>query len=212
MRDLHCSLVTIAIASAVATGCSPTVTTRPARSVPVAMIAASATRAVIAPPLVEQRSIALPDHEPAPGADSGTLIFVQAAHDPQRLAARAPVSATVERTLTHAGFRARAAEPDPVATPGMFVVTPTVHELTIDTTGSSTTITCRITLRVAPWTGVERWEANTTASASGEAQATTSNARAQIELGIADCFEGAVRAAAARQVIPFLKKTARTPH
>lgn len=209
MRVPACSLVAVAIASAVATGCSPAVTTRPARPVPVAMIAASATPAVIAPPSIESsiahdRAI----EEPEPDAGDGTLVFVQAAHDPQRLAAGAPVRATVERTLSRAGFRARAAEPDPVVSSGMFVVSPAVHELTIETTGPSTTITCRVTLRVAPWTGVERWEPNTTASATGEARATTSNARAQIQLGVADCFEGAVRAAATRQVIPFLNSVA----
>ena len=92
-----------------------------------------------------------------------------------------------------------------------FIVSPTVHTLTVRATGHSTTISCKVTLRVAPWSSagqIERWEPHTTASVTGEARARTSNAPEQVALGIGDCLEGAVHAATSREVIPFLRRVA----
>jgi hypothetical protein len=143
---------------------------------------------------------------------TGPTILIDRAHDPNRVAPGAvtAVGTTVQRALARAGYataslgdRQREAE---------FIVTPTVRSLTVSPEGSRTTIACSITLRISPWSHaeqVERWEAQSSASAMGEARATTSNTRSQVELGMRDCLEGAVKAAAAREVIPFLRRVTR---
>lgn len=135
-------------------------------------------------------------------------ILIDRAHDPNRVApgATAAVGITVQRALDRAGYATAARSDGRVD--AEFLVTPTVHSLTVSAEGSRTTISCRITLRISPWSQdeqLERWEPHSTASAMGEARATTSNTRAQVELGMRDCLESAVKAAAAREVIPFLK-------
>ena len=162
------------------------------------------------PQIEAARAVVEEPREPAPATllvdEPAPTILVARAHDPHRLARGARVSATVERAFTRAGY--------PAGAPGRveaarFIVSPTVQAVTVTREARSTTIACRVTLRVAPWSGGERWEPHTTASATAEARATTGNARAQIELGIDDCLESAVNAAATREVIPFLRRCER---
>lgn len=142
---------------------------------------------------------------------TGPMILIDPPHDPNHVGATAAatVGVTVQQALGRAGFTTA---PRVSTTPEVnaeFIVTPTLHSLTISPEGSRTTISCSITLRISPWSQdeqVERWEAGSSASATGEARATTSSARAQVTLGVRDCLEGAVRAAAAREVIPFLRR------
>lgn len=202
----------VALAGVLATACGAPATrpaaisTAPRVAQPIATLeVASAAVTTIA---------SIEEEAPARIEPSGPTILVERALDPNRVApgAVALIGVTVERTLGRAGFSTAPAGDSSVD--ASYVVTPTMQALTVAPEGSHTTITCSITLRVSPWSAaeqVERWEAQSTASASGEARATTSNARGQVELGIRECLEGAVRAAAARQVIPFLTRMTREP-
>ncbi len=148
--------------------------------------------------------------EPSPPDVTGPKVAIERSHDPNRVApgSAAMVGTTVQRALSRAGFTT-ASRADGEAIDASFLVTPTVHALTVSNEGSRTTISCSITLRISPWSPqeqVERWEPHTSATATGEARATTSSARAQVNLGVRDCLEGAVRAAASREVIPFLRR------
>ncbi len=197
----------VAFASALATACGAPVAS-PAeipRPVPIPHPSPIVSRE-IAPVTVATVSI-----EAATPA-TGPVILIDRAHDPNRIGRDATdaVDTTVQRALDRAGY-ATAVRGD-AAIVGAFLVTPTVHSLTVAPEGSHTTISCSITLRISPWSSdeqVERWEAHSTASATGEARATTSNTRAQVELGVRDCLEGAVTAAAAREVMPFLRRMTR---
>jgi hypothetical protein len=148
--------------------------------------------------------------EYAPVAVAGPVIVIERMHDPHRVAVgtAARVSAVVVRALERAGFAA-APRGERTAPDAAFLVSPTVHAVTVTPEGPRTTITCSVTLRIAPWSAAdqtERWEPHVTAAALGEARATTSSARAQVALGITDCLESAVYAAASREVIPFLRR------
>lgn len=196
----------VVVASALATACSAPVvrTSRAPRPVPIATIIAPTALASLREPVIA---------ETAPVAGTGPTIVIEHAHDPNRLAtgATARVGATVENDLSRAGFRAASRDLDEMPTGEAFIVSPTVQTLLVATEGGSTTISCKVTLRVAPWSADdqrERWEPHTTATVTGEARATTSHARAQVELGIRDCLEGAVHAATSREVIPFLRRVA----
>ena len=162
------------------------------------------------PQIEAARAVVEEPREPAPATllvdEPAPTILVARAHDPHRLARGARVSATVERAFARAGYRAG---PSGRVEAARFIVSPTVHAVTVTRDARSTTISCRVTLRVAPWSRGERWEPHTTASATGEARASTGNARAQIELGIDDCLESAVDAATTREVIPFLRRCER---
>lgn len=156
------------------------------------------------------------EEETAPSTSEPTrpTILIERAHDPNRVApgSAALVGGTVQRALGRAGFTTTSRAESSASVGAAFIVTPTVHTLKVSPEGARTTISCSITLRISSWSHtdqVERWEAFSTASAMGKARATTSSARAQVELGIRDCLEGAVRAAAAREVIPFLRKVTR---
>lgn len=188
----------LALAGVLATACSAP-GPRPAeipRTTPIVRIeVAPVTVAAVAAVAVE-----------APPA-TGPTILIDRAHDPNGVAsgAAAAVNITVQRTLGRAGY-VTAARGE--AVDAEFLVTPTVHSLTVSPEGARTTISCRITLRISPWSTddqLERWEAHSTASATGEARATTSSVRAQVELGMRDCLESAVQAAASRELIPFLR-------
>jgi len=156
-------------------------------------------------------SIGEDEPEPSTVEPTGPTIVIERAHDPNRVApgSAALVGSTVQRALGRAGFTTMSRAESSPSVDAAFIVTPTVHALKVSREGSRTTISCSITLRISSWSQkdqVERWEAYSTAAAMGKARATTSSAPAQVELGIRDCLEGAVRAAAAREVIPFLRR------
>lgn len=163
----------------------------------------------VAPVAITTASIE--EEQPAAVEPTGPTIVIERAHDPNRVARGSVtlVDSTVQRTLGRAGFTTTSRAESSTSINAAFIVTPTVHALKVSPEGARTTISCSITLRISSWSQkdqVERWEAYSTASAMGKARATTSSARAQVELGIRDCLEGAVRAAAAREVIPFLRR------
>jgi hypothetical protein len=218
------------IASGAGTACSGAATPAPhgPRSIPITEVAASSERTVDRTParLSMERMTAAPGvaAEPTPGQP---LLLIGRTVDPDRVAPRGAterVRRIAERTLERAGFPT---EPLPASSAGSeppraeaavagdgpvlraFVVSSTVKQLDIKREGPQTTITCSITLMVAPWSAEdqrEHWEPETTAAATGTARATVSGSRAQLDVGVSDCLEGAVAAAATREVIPFLRR------
>jgi hypothetical protein len=90
-----------------------------------------------------------------------------------------------------------------------FIIASTVKKIEISTLGRQTQISCKVEIRIAPWSGTdggEKWEANKAAAASGSAKATTSNAERDIAGGVRDCLEAVAEDITARQVMPFLKR------
>jgi hypothetical protein len=92
-----------------------------------------------------------------------------------------------------------------------FIIASTVKKIEISKVSRQTQISCRVEIRVAPWSGSdggEKWEANKAASASGSAKAMTGNSDREIAGGVRDCLEAVAEDVTARQVMPFLKRLA----
>jgi len=92
-----------------------------------------------------------------------------------------------------------------------FIVASTVKKIEISKVSHQTQISCKVEIRVAPWSGTdggEKWEANKAASASGSAKAMTGNSDREIAGGVRDCLEAVAEDVIARQVMPFLKRLA----
>ena len=89
----------------------------------------------------------------------------------------------------------------------------TVKHIDIAKVSRQTQISCKLEIRVAPWSGIdggERWEANKAASASGSAKAMTGNSDREIAGGMRDCLEAVAEDVTARHILPFLKHLAAT--
>lgn len=94
-----------------------------------------------------------------------------------------------------------------------FIVASTVKHIDISKVSRQTQISCKVEIRVAPWSGIdggERWEANKAASASGSAKAMTGNSDRDIAGGMRDCLEAVAEDVTARHILPFLKRLAST--
>jgi hypothetical protein len=94
-----------------------------------------------------------------------------------------------------------------------FIIASTVKKIEISKVSRQTQISCKVEIRVAPWSGSdggEKWEANRAASASGSAKAVTGNTDREIAGGVRDCLEAVAEDVTARQVMPFLKRLAST--
>jgi hypothetical protein len=92
-----------------------------------------------------------------------------------------------------------------------FIIASTVKKIQISKISRQTEISCRVEIRIAPWSGSdggEKWEANKAASASGSAKATTGNSDREIAGGVRDCLEAVAEDVTTRQVLPFLKRLA----
>jgi len=92
-----------------------------------------------------------------------------------------------------------------------FIIASTVRKIEISRLSHGTQVSCRLDIRVAPWSGTdggEKWEANKAASASGSAKAMTGNSEREITSGIHDCLDAVAEDVTARQVLPFLKRLA----
>ncbi|MGE0549879.1 MAG: hypothetical protein AB7O24_17375 [Kofleriaceae bacterium] len=92
-----------------------------------------------------------------------------------------------------------------------FIVAASVQQVTIERTGSHAEIGCRVTVRVARWSGTdggERWETRTAANAAGSGRATTAWRDDQVERGVCECIETVVDEVTSRQVVPFLRRVA----
>jgi hypothetical protein len=94
-----------------------------------------------------------------------------------------------------------------------FIIASTVKKIEISRVSRQTEISCKVEIRVAPWSGSdggEKWEANKAASASGSAKAMTGNSDREIAGGVRDCLEAVAEDVTARQILPFLKHLAAT--
>jgi hypothetical protein len=94
-----------------------------------------------------------------------------------------------------------------------FIVASTVKKIEVTKVSRQTQVSCKLEIRVAPWSGTdggERWEANKAASASGSAKAMTGNSERDIASGVRDCLEAVAEDVTARQIVPFLKRLATT--
>jgi len=92
-----------------------------------------------------------------------------------------------------------------------FIVASTVRKIEISKLSHGTQVSCKLDIRIAPWSGTdggEKWEANKAASASGSAKATTGSSEREIASGIHDCLEAVAEDVTTRQVLPFLKRLA----
>lgn len=92
-----------------------------------------------------------------------------------------------------------------------FIVASTVKKIEISKVSRQTQVSCKVEIRVAPWSGTdggEKWEANKAASASGSAKAVTGNSDRDIASGVRDCIEAVAEDVTARHIMPFLKRLA----
>jgi len=92
-----------------------------------------------------------------------------------------------------------------------FIVATSVKKIEISKISHQTQVSCKVEIRVAPWSGTdggEKWEANKAASATGSAKAVTGNSDREIAGGVRDCLEAVAEDVTARQVMPFLKRLA----
>jgi len=92
-----------------------------------------------------------------------------------------------------------------------FIVASTVKKIEISKVSRQTQISCKVEIRIAPWSGTdggEKWEANKAAAASGSAKAVTGNSEREIASGVRDCLEAVAEDVIARHVMPFLKRLA----
>ena len=94
-----------------------------------------------------------------------------------------------------------------------FIVASTVKHIDISRVSRGTQVSCKLEIRIAPWSGTdggEKWEANKAASASGSAKAMTGNSDRDIATGVRDCLEAVAEDVTARHILPFLKHLANT--
>jgi hypothetical protein len=94
-----------------------------------------------------------------------------------------------------------------------FIVASTVKHIDISRVSRQTQVSCKLEIRVAPWSGIdggEKWEANKAASVSGSAKAMTGNSDRDIASGVRDCLEAVAEDVTARHILPFLKRLAST--
>jgi hypothetical protein len=92
-----------------------------------------------------------------------------------------------------------------------FILASTVKKIEFSKVSRQTQISCKVEIRVAPWSGTdggEKWEANKAASASGSAKAMTGNSDREIAGGVRDCLEAVAEDVTTRQIMPFLKRLA----
>jgi hypothetical protein len=92
-----------------------------------------------------------------------------------------------------------------------FIVASTVKQIEFSKVSRQTQVSCKVEIRIAPWSGVdggEKWEANKAASASGSAKAVTGNSDREIAGGVRDCLEAVAEDVTARHIVPFLKRLA----
>ncbi|HEX3757195.1 MAG TPA: HEAT repeat domain-containing protein [Kofleriaceae bacterium] len=183
-------------------------------------VRATATRA-------EQDLAGLRHKRPAPPDRSephtdkpGVFVNVDSATDQSKVAPSDTgerLARVVKKTVERTGYATSWPGPLPTQTElasshsRAFIVASTVKKIEVSKASRLTQISCKLEIRVAPWSGVdggEKWEANKAASASGSAKATTGNSDREIAGGVRDCLEAVAEDVTARQILPFLKRIA----
>jgi hypothetical protein len=150
------------------------------------------------------------------------FINIEGATDQSRVApldAGERLSRVVKRTLERTGYATSWPGGLPTQTElatshsRAFIVASTVKHIDISRVSRQTQVSCKLEIRVAPWSGIdggEKWEANKAASASGAAKAMTGNSDRDIASGVRDCLEAVAEDVTARHILPFLKRLAST--
>ncbi|HZJ65095.1 MAG TPA: hypothetical protein VFD36_16405, partial [Kofleriaceae bacterium] len=152
----------------------------------------------------------------------GVFVNIEGATDQSRVAptdAGERLSRVVKRTLERTGYATSWPGGLPTQTElatshaRAFIVASTVKHIDISRVSRQTQVSCKLEIRVAPWSGTdggEKWEANKAASASGSAKAMTGNSDRDIATGVRDCLEAVAEDVTARHILPFLKHLANT--
>jgi len=150
------------------------------------------------------------------------FVNIEGATDQSRVAptdAGERLSRVVKRTLERTGYATSWPGGLPTQTElatshsRAFIVASTVKHIDISRVSRQTQVSCKLEIRVAPWSGTdggEKWEANKAASASGSAKAMTGNSDRDIASGVRDCLEAVAEDVTARHILPFLKRLAST--
>ncbi|HEY0195406.1 MAG TPA: HEAT repeat domain-containing protein [Kofleriaceae bacterium] len=148
----------------------------------------------------------------------GVFINVDPTTDQSRIApsgAGERLSRIVKRRVEHTGYTTSWPGGLPTQTDLTsahargFIVASTVKKIELNKAGHQTQVSCKLEIRVAPWSGSdggEKWEANRAASASGSAKALTGNTDREIAGGVRDCLEAVAEDVTDRQILPFLKR------
>jgi hypothetical protein len=156
------------------------------------------------------------DHSDKPGV----FVNVDSATDQSKVAPSdigERLARIVKKTVERTGYATSWPGPLPTQTElasshsRAFIVASTVKKIEFSKVSRLTQISCKVEIRVAPWSGVdggEKWEANKAASASGSAKATTGNSDREIAGGVRDCLEAVAEDVTSRQILPFLKRLA----
>src|SRR4051812_1425613 len=156
------------------------------------------------------------DHTDKPGV----FVNVDSATDQSRVAPSDTgerLARIVKKSVERTGYATSWPGPLPTQTElasshsRAFIVASTVKKIEVSKVNRLTQISCKVEIRVAPWSGVdggEKWEANKAASASGSAKATTGNSDREIAGGVRDCLEAVTEDVTSRQILPFLKRLA----
>ena len=150
------------------------------------------------------------------------FVNIEGATDQSRVAptdAGERLSRVVKRTLERTGYATSWPGGLPTQTElatshsRAFIVASTVKHIDISRVSRQTQVSCKLEIRVAPWSGInggEKWEANKAASVSGSAKAMTGNSDRDIASGVRDCLEAVAEDVTARHILPFLKRLAST--
>jgi hypothetical protein len=150
----------------------------------------------------------------------GVFVNVDSATDQSKVAPSDTgerLARIVKKTVERTGYATTWPGPLPTQTElasshsRAFIVASTVKKIEVSKASRLTQISCKVEIRVAPWSGVdggEKWEANKAASASGSAKATTGNSDREVAGGVRDCLEAVAEDVTTRQILPFLKRLA----
>jgi len=171
----------------------------------------------------ESRPEARPEVRPEVRPDRPEVfVNIEGATDQSRVAptdAGERLSRVVKRTLERTGYATSWPGGLPTQTElatshsRAFIVASTVKHIDISRVSRQTQVSCKLEIRVAPWSGTdggEKWEANKAASASGSAKAMTGNTDRDIASGVRDCLEAVAEDVTAKHILPFLKRLAST--
>ncbi len=183
-------------------------------------VRATATRAEQDLAGLRRKRPAPPDHGEPHVDKPGVFVNVDSATDQSKVAPSDTgerLARVVKKTVERTGYATSWPGPLPTQTElasshsRAFIVASTVKKIEVSKDSRLTQISCKLEIRVAPWSGVdggEKWEANKAASASGSAKATTGNSDREIAGGVRDCLEAVAEDVTARQIVPFLKRIA----
>jgi hypothetical protein len=150
----------------------------------------------------------------------GVFVNIDSTTDQSKIApsdAGERLARIVKKTVERTGYATTWPGPLPTQTElasshsRAFIVASTVKKIDISKVSRLTQISCKVEIRVAPWSGTdggEKWEANKAASASGSAKAVTGNSDREIAGGVRDCLEAVAEDVATQKIMPFLKRLA----